>query len=457
VAGTRRSDALVEGAQNLNSGTTESKSGGGATPPISLHDLIQTLFPITRSITGAGVRETLAILGRYIPLSIKEVASGTQVLDWEVPLEWNIRGATLKGRDGRLLLDFAKNNLHVVGYSRPVHEVVSAEELARHVHTLPDQPDLIPYRTGYFADNWGLCMSHNLWQTMQDEFYRVDIDSDLSPGSLTYGELFLPGETPEEVLFTAHICHPSLANDNLSGIAVAVALAIRQAQRKRRLGFRLLLIPATIGAITWLAQNEATVDKIKYGLVLTCIGDPGPFHYKQSRRGAPIDQAVAHVLRYSGQVHAILPFNPYGYDERQFCSPAFDMPVGCFMRAVHGTFPEYHTSADNPNFVTSPALDQSFSVLTDVLDLLDANRIYVRTDGRGEPQLGRRGLYRAIAGQKEAGGASQQDLLWLLNLADGKHSLLDMAERAGVPFARLEHAANLALRADLVQELKQAQ
>jgi aminopeptidase-like protein len=435
-------------------GTSGSRACGADAPPISLHDLVQTLFPITRSITGAGVRATLAILGRYVPLSIREVASGTQVLDWEVPLEWNIRSATLKGLDGRLLVDFANNNLHVMGYSRPVHEVVSADELARHVHTLPDQPDLVPYRTGYFADDWGLCLSHNLWLTMHDKFYRVDIDSDLSLGSLTYGELFLPGETQEEVLITAHICHPSLANDNLSGIAVAIALAVRQAQRKRRLGFRLLLIPATIGAITWLARNEATLDRIQHGLVLTCIGDPGPFHYKQSRRGAPIDNAVAHVLRHSGHIHTVMPFNPYGYDERQFCSPAYDMPVGCFMRAVHGTFPEYHTSADNPNLVTSEALNQSFSILTNVLDLLDANRIYVRTDGRGEPQLGRRGLYRAIAGQKEAGGASQQDLLWLLNLSDGKHSLLEIADRANVPFVCMEHAANLALHAGLVQALK---
>ena len=422
-------------------------------PPIDLHGLVRELFPINRSLTGAGVRETLAILARHVQLEVREVASGTAVLDWQVPLEWNIRSATIRALDGRCLVNFADHNLHVVGYSKPIHKEVSRAELAEHVHTLPDQPELIPYRTGYFADDWGFCMPDNLWQTMQDEAYRIDIDSDLSPGSLTYGELFLAGELSDEVLITAHICHPSLANDNLSGIAVAVALAMRQARLPRRLGYRFLFIPATIGAITWLARNESELGKIRHGLVLTCIGDTGPFHFKQSRSGAPIDNAVAHILRHSGHPYEIVPFNPYGYDERQFCSPAFDLPMGCFMRSVHGTFPQYHTSADNPGFVKPQALNQSYEVVASLLDLLDANWMYARTDGRGEPQLGRRGLYRAIAGQKEAGGASQMDLLWLLNLADGKHNLLEMAERAGIPFGRLQKAVRLALDADLIREV----
>ena len=422
-------------------------------PPIDLHGLVRELFPINRSLTGAGVRETLAILARHVQLEIREVPSGTAVLDWQVPLEWNIRSATIRALDGRCLVNFADHNLHVVGYSKPIHKEVSRAELAEHIHTLPDQPELIPYRTGYFADDWGFCMPDNLWQTMQDEAYRIDIDSDLSPGSLTYGELFLPGELSDEVLITAHICHPSLANDNLSGIAVAVALAMRQARLPRRLGYRFLFIPATIGAITWLARNESELGKIRHGLVLTCIGDTGPFHFKQSRSGAPIDNAVAHILRHSGHPYEIVPFNPYGYDERQFCSPAFDLPMGCFMRSVHGTFPQYHTSADNPGFVKPQALNQSYEVVASLLDLLDANWMYARTDGRGEPQLGRRGLYRAIAGQKEAGGASQMDLLWLLNLADGKHNLLEMAERAGIPFGRLQKAVRLALDADLIREV----
>lgn len=428
-------------------------AGADEVTPIDLHGLVRELFPINRSLTGAGVRETLAILARYIRLEIREVPSGTAVLDWHVPLEWSIRSATIKTLDGRCLVDFANSNLHVVGYSKPFHGVVSRAELAHHVHTLPDQPGLIPYRTGYYADDWGFCLTDDLWRTMQDDSYLVDIDSDLSSGSLAYGEFFLPGEVPDEVLITAHICHPSLANDNLSGIAVAVALAMRQAQLGSRLGFRVLFLPATIGAISWLARNEDHLEKIRYGLVLTCLGDSGGFHYKQSRSGATIDDAVAHVLRHSGHPHDIMAFDPYGYDERQFCSPAFDLPVGCLMRSVHGTFPEYHTSADDLDFVKPDALDRSYAVIATLLDLLNANRTYIRIDGRGEPQLGRRGLYRAIAGQKEAGGASQMDLLWVLNLADGRHSLLEMADRSGTPFSRIQKAARLALDAKLIRDV----
>jgi aminopeptidase-like protein len=421
-------------------------------PAIDLYCLVRELFPINRSLTGSGVRETLGIIARYLDLEINEVKSGTAVLDWHVPMEWNIRGGIIATLSGHRLVDFEANNLHVLGYSKPIQGVISRAELAQHVHTLPDQPDLIPYRTGYFADDWGFCMPHNLWQAMKDDHYRVEIDSEISPGSLTYGELYLPGEISDEVLVTCHICHPSLANDNLSGIAVMTALAMRQASRTRRLGYRFLFIPATIGAITWLARNEAGVDKIKHGLVLTCVGDAGQFHYKQSRSGAIIDRAAAHVLRHSGHQYEIMPFNPYGYDERQFCSPGFDLPVGCLMRSVHGTFPEYHTSADNLDFVKPEALDQSYAVIGALFDLLENDRVYQRVDDRGEPQLGRRGLYRAIAGQREAGGATQMDLLWFLNLADGNHSLLDMAIRADVPFRRLKAAARLALDASLVRE-----
>jgi aminopeptidase-like protein len=424
-------------------------------PSIDLHGLVAELFPINRSLTGAGVRETLGVLARYIDLTINEVPSGTAALDWTVPMEWNIRGGSISTLSGRRLVDFADHNLHVMGYSKPVWEVLSRVELAQHVHTLPDQPDLIPYRTGYFANDWGFCLPHKLWQTMTDEQYRVEIDSDLSSGSMTYGELFLPGQTDQEVLVTCHICHPSLANDNLSGIAVMTALAMRQARRTRRLGYRFLFLPATIGAITWLDRNQTMLDRVRHGLVLTCLGDTSAFHYKESRSGATIDRAVAHVLRHSGHQFEIMPFNPYGYDERQFCSPGFDLPVGCLMRGVHGTFSEYHTSADNLEFVRPECLDQSYALIESILDLLDQNRTFERVDGRGEPQLGRRGLYRAVAGQREAGGATQMDLLWFLNLADGKHSLLDMAIRADVPFARLEAAARLAVEAALVRDTTQ--
>jgi aminopeptidase-like protein len=424
---------------------------GARAPAIDLYDLAAELFPINRSLTGAGVRETLQIVAGHVDLTIHEVGTGTPVLDWHVPAEWNIRHATISTMAGRCVVDFADNNLHVMGYSKPVKAVLSRAELATHVHTLPDQPDLIPYRTGYYADDWGFCLPHRLWQEMTDDNYRVEIDSDLSQGALTYGEVFVPGQTNNEVLISCHICHPSLANDNLSGIAVMTALAMRQARLPRRLGYRFLFLPATIGALTWLDRNESRLERVEHGLVLTCLGDSSGFHYKQSRKGATIDRAVAHVLKHSGHRHEILPFSPYGYDERQFCSPGFDLPVGCLMRGVHGTFPEYHTSADNMDFVRPEYLDQSYAVIEEVLDLLDRDCVYERVDGRGEPQLGRRGLYRAIAGQREAGGATQMDLLWVLNLADGRHSLIDMAIRADVPFARIEAAARLALEASLIR------
>ncbi len=432
-------------------------SGGGPrpaeAPPFDLHAFIRHIFPFARSLTGHGVRETLAAVAALAPLEIVEVASGTPVLDWEVPDEWTIRGATIRSLAGETLVDFAKNNLHVLGYSQPVRGIFLREELAAHVHTLPEQPDAIPYRTGYYARDWGFCLAHDVWSRMRDEAYQVDIDTTLAPGFLTYGEVFLPGTGDGEILISVHVCHPSLANDNLSGIALAAALANWAARSPgRRLGLRFLFLPATIGAITWLARNEERLGRIRHGLVLTCLGDAGPFHYKSSRSGAPIDRAVAHVLRGAGYPFAVLPFSPYGYDERQYASPGFDLPVGCLMRAVHGTFPEYHTSRDDLGFVQPEALDASFGVLCALLDLLDADRVYRRVDGRGEPQLGRRGLYRAIAGQKEAGGASQLDLLWFLNLADGRHSLLDMAERANIPFHRIAAAARLAREAHLVQE-----
>lgn len=420
----------------------------------ALHALLTDLFPINRSLTGDGVRETLAILGRDIALDVHAVATGTPVLDWEVPREWSIAGATIRAADGTILVDWRTNNLSVVGYSVPIAGVFNRAELAPHIHTLPDQPDLIPYRTAYYAASWGFCLPHSLWSAMGDGPFHVEIDSRLEAGVLDYGECLVTGTSEGEVLVSVHCCHPSLANDNLSGLVVAHALARRQAQAKRRLGYRFLFVPATIGAITWLARNEDRLDRIEAGLVLTCIGDDGPFHYKATRRGGSVtDRAVAHALRLSGLPYETVPFTPYGYDERQYGSPAFDLPVGCLMRAVHGQFSQYHTSADNPDFVKAAALEQSFHLVSRVLDILDANETFERVDGRGEPQLGRRGLYRAISGQKEAGGATQMDLLWVLNLCDGRHSLLDIAERADRPFETILSAAALALDADLIRRV----
>lgn len=418
-----------------------------------MHALVRQLFPICRSITGEGLRETLHELGRQVPLAINEVPTGTQVFDWQVPREWNIRAARIETLDGSVVVDFADSNLHVVGYSVPVDRLVSRDELAAHVHTLPDQPKLVPYRTAYYADSWGFCLPHELWESMRDARYRVRIESSLADGALSYGEMLIEGREPDEVLVSVHCCHPSLANDNLSGIAVATELARRLAASDNRLSYRFLFIPATIGSLTWLARNEANLHRIAHGLVLTCVGDPGPFHYKRSRRGdAVIDRAMAHVLARRRIAHTIMPFSPLGYDERQYGSPGLDLPVGCFMRSPNGTFPEYHTSADTPDFITPEALEESLGVLLDVVGLLEGNETYVRVDGRGEPQLGRRGLYSQLGGQENP-AATQVALLWVLNLADGRHTLLDMAERSGVDFEHIALAAGLARDAGLIRRL----
>lgn len=416
-----------------------------------LHGFVRQLFPLCRSITGDGLRATLKEIGRRIPLVLHEVPTGEPALDWQVPLEWNVKAARIETLDGEALVDFADCNLHVISYSMPVDAIVSRDELSSHVHTLPDQPELVPYRTAYYAEQWGFCLAHRVWETMRDARYRVRIDSTLAPGSLSYGELYVAGREKAEVLVSVHCCHPSLANDNLSGIAVATEIARHLLGRDNRLSYRFLFIPATIGSLTWLSRNEAVLPNIAHGLVLSCVGDDGVFHYKQSRRGdADIDRVVAHVLGGRNEAHKIMGFSPYGYDERQYCSPGYDLPMGCFMRSPNGTFPEYHTSADNLEFVTAEALERSLDVLMDVIGVLERNLVFERVDGRGEPQLGRRGLYRAISGQKDHAGA-QMALLWVLNQADGRHSLLDIAERSGVSFDQLALAAEAASKADLIR------
>lgn len=402
--------------------------------------LVSELYPICRSITGDGVRRTLDILARSIPLTRHEIPTGTRVFDWEIPKEWNVREAYIKNMHGERVIDFAASNLHVVSYSAPVHAVLPLEELRPHLHSIPDHPDWIPYRTTYYKNTWGFCLTQRQLDALTDERYEVVIDSSLQDGSLTYAECYLPGDTADEVLVSSHICHPSLCNDNLSGISTAVFLARSLLNRPRRYSYRFLFAPGTIGAIAWLATHLDGVSRIKHGLVLTCIGDEGAFHYKKSRRGtAEIDRAVACVLREAGSSHEILEFSPYGYDERQFCSPGFNLPVGCLMRSVWGRFPEYHTSADNLEFVTPRALEASLDVLSKVVDVLERNRTYSSTNPYCEPALGRRGLYRTIGADV---ASENMAILWVLNLADGEHSLLDIAERSGLRFGAIREAAD---------------
>lgn len=416
-----------------------------------MHALIAGLYPICRSITGNGVRETLALIGERIPLRITEAPTGTPVLDWAVPREWNIRDAYVKNAAGERVIDFQKHNLHVLNYSVPVHERMSLHELKPHLHTLPDQPDLIPYRTSYYKDAWGFCLAHNDFLRLNDGEYEVCIDSTLHAGALTYGECVLAGETDDEVLISCHVCHPSLADDNLSGIAVASELAQRLMAQSHRYTYRFVFIPGTIGSIVWLAQHEAHVPQVKHGLVLTCVGDAGAFTYKRSRRGnAAIDRAVAHVLAHAGHAHRVIDFFPYGYDERQYCSPGFDMPVGCFMRLQHGTFPEYHTSADNLEFVTPAALEKSLEVLWSLIDVIERDGVYINFLPKGEPQLGKRGLYEGLGASADR-RQYEMALLWVLNQSDGQHSLLDIAERASMNFSIIARAANALVNANLLK------
>jgi aminopeptidase-like protein len=413
--------------------------------------LIEELFPICRSITGNGVRQTLEILRRFIPLEAHEVPSGIGVLDWTVPPEWNLRDAYILDPDGRRVVDFAANNLHIVQYSRPLDAMIPLGELRPHLHTLPDQPDWIPYRTSYYTENWGFCLTHRQLSSLADGPYRVVIDSDLGPGHLSYGELLIPGETDDTVLFSCHICHPSLANDNLSGIAVATMLACHLQTLRRRHSYRFLFIPGTIGSLTWLARNEDKVGRIVHGLVLSCLGDAGGMTYKQSRRGnAAIDRTVAHVLRNDAVPYRITPFVPYGYDERQYCSPGFDLPVGCLMRTPNGEYPEYHSSADNLSLLRPESLSHSLAVLRRIVAVIEGDALYRSSNPKGEPQLGRRGLYAAMGGQRAA-SCDQLALLWVLNLADGHHSLLEMAERAGLPFAAIRAAADALIAVELLE------
>jgi len=417
-----------------------------------MHDLIRELYPMCRSITGNGVRETLSIIAKHIPCKSVEVPTGTKVFDWTVPKEWNISDAYIKNSKGEKIVDFKNSNLHVLGYSIPVQRTISLKELKKHLFTIPENPHWIPYRTSYYNENWGFCLSHNQYLDLTDDRYEVLIDSSLEDGRLTYGESILRGESEQEVLISCHICHPSLCNDNLSGIALTAFLAKYLYQTSPRYTYRFLFVPTTIGSITWLASHESNTSDIRHGLVATNLGDSGKFTYKKSRQGdAEIDLAVTNVLRDSGFDYEIMDFSPYGYDERQYCSPGFNLPVGCLMRTPHGGYPEYHTSADNLDFVKPEYLANSFSVYSSILYILEHNKIYVNRNPKCEPQLGRRGLYDKIGGASDS-KAKQMAMLWTLNLSDGEHTLLDISNRSKMPFSLIRDAAGTLAEYGLLKE-----
>jgi aminopeptidase-like protein len=445
----------------------------------NMHELMIELFPICRSITGNGVRQSLQILQNHISLNISEIPSGTKVFDWTIPREWNINDAYIKNSKGEKIIDFKKSNLHVLSYSTPIRIKLSLQELLPHLHSLPDQPNVIPYRTSYYKENWGFCITHNQLINLQDDEYEVVIDSTLENGSLTYAEFFIQGESNDEVLFSCYTCHPSMCNDNLSGVVLFTFLAKHLKNLSLKYSYRFLFIPETIGAITWLSQNESNVKKIKHGLVAYCVGDPGNSSYKKSRQGnAEIDQIVMEVLKDTGEEHKVVDFFPTGSDERQFCSPGFNLPVGALVRTFAPEFSEYHTSADNTEFVKAEYLGDTLSKYVKVITKLEENfgkfkpndeekrdknimkkndRIFLNLNSKCEPQLGKRKLYHDIGSQIPSLGGkkimNQFALLWVLNYSDGLHYLSDISKLSGYSLIDIENAANALVESQLLKEI----
>ncbi len=417
-----------------------------------MYELIKKLYPICRSITGNGVRETLKLIQKEVPLEICEVPTGTKVFDWAVPKEWNIKDAYVKNSNGERVIDFKKSSLHVLNYSIPINKKMRLSELKEHLFTLPEHPDWIPYLTSYYKESWGFCITQRQLQSLKEDEYEVVIDSSLQDGKLTYGEYVVKGQSDEEVLLSTYVCHPSMCNDNLSGPALLVALAKNLKQNaKIRYSYRFIFIPETIGAITWLSRNEKIIPRIRHGLVATCVGDSGKSTYKKSRNGsAVIDKAVEKALIDSGGQYEMIDFFPWGSDERQFCSPAFDLPVGSLMRTPYDRYDEYHTSADNLSFVNAGALQDSFEKYVKTIFILENDRTYTNLNQKCEPQLGRRGLYRMLGGQKD-GSERERAIFWVLNLSDGKNSLLDIAMRSGMKFEQIKNAADMLKEAELLK------
>ena len=434
-----------------------------------LHELVRRLYPLPRSIAGPGVRATLDVLGEIAPLTRRSIPTGEPVLDWVAPPEWHFRDGFIAGPGGRRVVDAARCNLHVVNFSEGVDAVMTRAELEPHLHTLPDRPRSVPYRTNYYGPGWGFCLAHETLESLGDGPFRVVIDAERVPGALDWAELVVPGASEREILVSTHVCHPSLANDNLSGMVLAATFA---AERLAALDagappspftWRFVFVPGTIGAIAFLASLGDAVPDVAGGLVVTGLGDRADYTYKTTPDGdAWIDRVVRAVLAErhgpgaaGASGHATMPFGPYGYDERQYCSPGYDWPVGRLTRGVHGTFPEYHTSDDDLDFVTPDGLAESLGLLRAIGRAIDVDVVRRSLAPRGEPQLGRRGLYDAI-GARPSPGQAQMAMLWLLNRANGRESLVDVARRSGIGIDALHETALLLERHALLEPVRHA-
>ena len=391
-----------------------------------MHDFMRELYPLCRSLTGRGTRETLRMIGDRIPLDVTSVPSGTDVLGWTVPNEWTPREAYIETPDGRRVADFSEHNLHLVGCSDPVDEWLSLDDLRPHLHSLPDKPKWIPYVTSYYKRSWGFCLTHNELESLPDGQYHAYIDATLQPGHLHYGECIIPGETDDTVLLSTYVCHPSMCNDNLSGPVVLTALAKWLSTIRRHYTYRIVFVPETIGCLAWLNDNRPNVVA---GLVVTCCGDAADHHYKRSRCGdAMIDRIVGKLL----DNHQLIDWYPTGSDERQYCTPGLNWPVGCLMRSIPGKFPEYHTSGDNCDFVKAGHLQGTLDLCKDVVQSLESNMAYQTTHPVGEHHLGE--FCPSTLKERATIG-------WVLTLSDGKTTVLDIAERSGLSIATVSETA----------------
>lgn len=414
------------------------------------------LWHINRSLTGDGNRETLKILSEIVDLQITEVPSGTTCLDWQVPPEWNAKEAWIKDENGEKIIDFKDDNLHLLGYSIPIHEKLSFTDLEKNLHTLPEQPDLIPYVTSYYKERWGFCMSHNQFIDLdKNQTYEVYIDSKLDAhGSMTVAEAYLPGKTDEEILLSTYICHPSMANNELSGPLVTAFLYEKLKQKQDlKYSYRFLFAPETIGSLYHLSQyGNYWKEKLTAGFVINCVGTDADFTYKKSRNGKTlVDKASELVLSQGERNFQLLDFFPRGSDERQYCSPGFDLPIGVLMRSMYQDYPEYHTSGDDKELVSFAAMYETVDTYLNIIDLMEKNAYYINQKPYGEPQLGKLGLYPTL-GSESKNNAYLDHLMWILNLADGKHDLIDMSKKGKIPLVNLYPIINKLYEKGLIQD-----